>query len=589
MVSLALRTLITAFALCSLCTPCVADKMRVWQPIIDYTISFPGDRPDAAPTINPFENFTHMGTDFGWMGPGGARIDAKAGVIRVKPNGEWTGAWHSLAGLASENKRTLDPCDLVQLGGSMEKKCPIRQLAVNASGRGRLRLELTDVSRRVVWSAAEQLDSDEIKTYLFPIDPETLGQIKIMNWIAEPGCDLRLSSIGFIAERPNIPLEEWAFRISLGKLRRCHDVESGFTRDRAHLPAVKFDSIASTGMHALSSALAATEGILDKPSAVNEIEHTLNGMAALRTAGGFFPHFTQRNEAGKITIVPGTEYSTVDTAIALKSLLLATRILELDEMNQQVVEMISKLNFDATTDTEGWISHGFLDDAKTPLRSSWRDWGGETALVLMLENMIPNRIPRGKMIPSGEPYRGVGFIAEIQSLFYPDFDRSGPDLVSSMSWPKIRNKILTEQMAYFTQHIPQSAAAKAGIFGLSAGESGMPGCGYTANGTEVMGVRWIHPHYMLMGLGMSGQNQYLDGLKKLNDNQFLYPLGLPENIEADLVLHNPMQGSLNAAFETISAYHGWKKRSSPQNLIDQASLQDPLLRKAASRFYTPED
>ncbi len=586
MVPSALHSLITSIAVCTLCTPCVAEKMRVWQPIIDYTISFPGDRPDAAPTINPFENFTHMGTDFGWMGPGGARIDAKAGVIRVKPNGEWTGAWHSLAGLALDNKRTLDPCDLVQLGGAPEKKSPIRELAVNASGRGRLRLELTDVSRRVVWNVTEELHSDDIKTYLFPIDPETLGQIKIMNWIAEPGCDLRLSSIGFIAERPQIPLDEWAFRISLGKLRRCHDPVNGFTRDRAHLPAGKFDSIASTGMHALTSALAATEGILSQEMAISEIETTLSNLEKLSTAAGFLPHFTQLREDGTNAIVPRTEYSTVDTAIALQSLLLATRMLELDELNQRTAKLIFKLDFDAVTDSENWISHGFLDDGKTPISSTWRDWGGETALVLMLENMIPNRTPRGKMIPSGEPYRGVGFIAEIQSLFYPDFDRAEPDLVSNISWPKVRHKILKEQKVYLKQHLPNSAAARAGIFGFSAGESGMPGCGYTANGTDVMGVRWIHPHYMFMGLGLSGPDQYLEGLQNLNDNQFLYPLGLPENIEVDLVLHNPMQGSLNAAFETISAYHGWKKRNSPGNRIDQASQQDPLLRKAASRFYT---
>lgn len=65
----------TALAAMALLLPCSAG-VRVWQPIIDYTISFPGDRPDAAPMINPFENFTHFASDFGWMGPG------KGGSIR---------------------------------------------------------------------------------------------------------------------------------------------------------------------------------------------------------------------------------------------------------------------------------------------------------------------------------------------------------------------------------------------------------------------------------------------------------------------------------------------------------------------------
>jgi len=58
-----------ALAFLTLSLPCSAEGTRIWQPIIDYTISFPGDRPDAAPMINPFENFTHFGSDFGWMGP----------------------------------------------------------------------------------------------------------------------------------------------------------------------------------------------------------------------------------------------------------------------------------------------------------------------------------------------------------------------------------------------------------------------------------------------------------------------------------------------------------------------------------------
>lgn len=582
-----LRPALAAFTF-ALTLPCSAG-VRVWQPIIDYTISFPGDRPDAAPIINPFENFTHFASDFGWMGPGEGRIDSKGGVIRVKPAGEWTGAWHSLAGLASQGKSTFDPSDLTGLGGDPAKRSGIRELAMNASGHGTLRLELADVKREVVWKTSLTLDSDGIRAHSFPIDPEITGRIKFMNWIAEPDCTLRLSSIGFIAERPDMPIEEWAFRISLGKLRRCHDPASGLTRDRGHLPAGTYDPLASTGMHALASALGASEGILEREAVVSEIANTLAALHGLQTASGFFPHFVHRESEGRNIIVPGTEFSTVDTAIALHALLLATRVLDLDEMNGEVAAMIARVDFDAVTDDEGWIGHGFLDDGVTRLESSWRDWGGETALLLALESMVSGREPRGKMIASGEPYRGVGFIAEIQSLFYPDFDRREPDLISGISWPEIRSKLLMRQIAYPKDTWPESAAAQSGVFGLSAGESGMPGAGYTANGIEVMGVRWLHPHYMLMGLALSGGELYAKGLRDLDAAHLLYPLGLPENIEVGLHLHNPMQGSLNASFEALSAYHGWRKRNTPTNLLDKASNNDPLIRKAATRFYPPLD
>lgn len=575
------------FAAIAIALACSASATRVWQPIIDYTISFPGDRADAAPLINPFENFTHLASDFGWMGPGEGRIDSKSGIIRVKPEGEWTGAWHSLAGLARQTNRTLDPADLTGLGGDPNKMSGIRDLAMNASGHGLFRLELVDVHRKVIWQRSMELNSDHTVTHLFPIAPEITERIKFMNWIAEKKCSVQLSSIGFMAERPDMPLEEWAFRISLGKLRRCHDASSGLTRDRGHLPSGKFESIASTGMHALASAVGAAEGVLDRERVISEIDHTLAALRTLETASGFFPHFIQRGADGKNVIVPGTEYSTVDTSLALHSLLLATRMLNLEDRHREVIEMISKIDFDAVTDADGWIGHGFYEDGKTLLPAKWRDWGGETALVLALESMTPNRKTRGKMLPSGEPYRGIGFIAEIQSLFYPDFDQAKPDLVSKISWPKARRNLLLRQIAYPKTHWPDSAAARFGIFGLSAGESGMPGAGYTANGTEVMGARWIHPHYMLMGLALSGDDLYAKGLKDLDFREFLYPFGLPENIEVELQLQNPMQGSLNASFEALASYHGWKKRGTPENLLDQAAKTDPLFRKAAARFYTP--
>jgi hypothetical protein len=340
-------------------------------------------------------------------------------------------------------------------------------------------------------------------------------------------------------------------------------------------------------MHALASAAAAADGMLAHDLALREIATTVAALRHLRTASGWLPHFTTRTEGGVAAIAPGTEFSTVDTAIALQSLLLATQILHADDLRHDVVRMISAVDYDAVTDPEGWIFHGFQDDGITLLPATWQDWGGETALILTMEAMMPNRLPKGRMQPGGQPYRGVGFIAEIQSLFYPDFDRPEPDRISGISWPMVRRKLLMEQMSYPKQCLPESTASRAGIFGLSAGETGMPGAGYTANGVEVMGVRWLHPHYMMMGLALSAPELYAQGLRDLNANSFLFALGLPENMEVDFRFHNPMQGSLNAAFEALSAYHGWKMRGSTANRIDQASLEDPLMRKGAARFYGP--
>lgn len=559
----------------------VADE--VWQPVTDYSISFPGDRADAAPAINPFENFTHFGTDFGWMGPGQGRIDARAGTIRTKPEGEWTGAWHSLAGLALESNRMFDPTDVIGLGGPAEKRAGVTAVVVDARGGGKLRVELSDSARAVRWSETMDLVPGQRTKHRFNVDAAQLGPLKFINWVAEPGSAVEISAIGFQVAKPEMSPEEWLYRVSLAKLRRCHDANWGLTRDRAHTPAGVFDSISSSGLHALASAAAVKEGILEKDKVADEIRRTTEAILGMPRAAGFLPHFARRGADGNPEIHPGTEYSTVDTAIALHSLRLAAAVLDLQDVSAAVGQAVSELNFDLVSDSEGWIGHGFSQDGTTPIASQWRDWGGETALVLALESMITSRQPRGRMEPGGKVFRGVGFITEIEGLFYPDFDRNEPDHVTGAIWPAARRELFERQARYVVDHWPESAAARLGIFGLSGGEAGMPGAGYTANGVDVEGIRWLHPHAMVMGLALSSKTDLPVGIERLEKAGLLFPQGLPENVEIGLVLHNPMQGSLNAGFEALAAYHGWRRGNN--DVIDDASVRDPMLRAGIRRFW----
>ncbi|HVJ45952.1 MAG TPA: hypothetical protein VM511_06155 [Luteolibacter sp.] len=557
----------------------------VWQPVMIYPLSFPKDRPDGPAKINPFENFTHLGTDFGLMGPGEARFESKGGPVKIRPDGEWTGIWHSLAGLAMDANRTMDPTDLTGLLGEDRLRVPARAVIFEASGKGDVRIELADVSRRPIWETKLRLVPGQQPRHRFEIQPAELGQLKFLNIIFEPGCSVEISSVGFEAQRPDIEPEEWIFQVSLGKLRRCHDAVSGLTRDRAHVPPGVFDSVASSGMHALASAAAASEGLLDREKVAAEIRRTTAVIASLPRAAGFLPHFTVRREDGSASIHPGTEFSTVDSAIALQSIRLAAVILSLPDVSAEIEKIIAGMDFDFLTSPEGFISHGIAEDGKTPLIGRWKDWGGESALVLAMETMVPNRLPQGRMDPGPRVYRGVGFIIEIQSLLYPDFDRPDPDLLAGTVWPNARRELLSRQAVYVSEQWPGSPAANAGIFGLSAGEAGMPGAGYSANGVDMPGVRWLHPHAMVMGLAQSGGQVFSDGIRRLEQAGVLFPQGLPENIEISVDLHNPMQGSLNASFEAIASYHGWRRAKGGPDVIDQACLADPLMRKGASRFY----
>ena len=165
---------------------------------------------------------------------------------------------------------------------------------------------------------------------------------------------------------------------------------------------------------------------------------------------------------------------------------------------------------------------------------------------------------------------------------FPEHERFG--LTASIRRSAL---LLARQIAYMNEQWPGSQATNLGLFGLSAGEAGLPGAGYTANGVDLPGIRWIHPHAMVMALALSGGNTFGDGVRRLEQAGLLFPQGLPENVEISLTLHNPMQGSLNAAFETLASYHGWRRGKNGTDVIDQACLNDPLMRKGAARFFKP--
>ena len=55
-------------------------------------------------------------------------------------------------------------------------------------------------------------------------------------------------------------------------------------------------------------------------------------------------------------------------------------------------------------------------------------------------------------------------------------------------------------------------------------------------------------------------------------------------IEIDLNWHNPMQGSINAGFESLAAYHGMVEDRSVNRLYSAARELD-LFRTAVKRFY----
>jgi hypothetical protein len=372
---------------------------------------------------------------------------------------------------------------------------------------------------------------------------------------------------------PPLSLAQRVMLVSYAKLARCYTPARGVAKDIANLPAGEFDNVPASGLFCLATAAACGVGMVDRTFALEALHRVHEVIAGLPRVLGLLPHFI-REVDGHNRIHPGTEYSTGDTSIYYHSMLLAA-------------QMLGQIAFTNLKDREGFVVRGLKEDGRTPLTSYWHDWGGETALVLLLERMAEGETARLQMNHSGRVFRGVGFIIEIQSLFYPQFSLDRPDALTGRNWLAERSSLLDQQLHYFPRTWPDRGAARLGVYGLSAGE-GFRGLGYRVNGTERIAEKLIHPHYILMSATLRPPGDVYQVLHVMETQGLLPPWGMVEDVTADLKEYLAWIGSLNASFEALGAYHLWAKQSGQPDAIYEAAECCPPLRQAIRAFYPTE-
>ena len=136
--------------------------------------------------------------------------------------------------------------------------------------------------------------------------------------------------------------------------------------------------------------------------------------------------------------------------------------------------------------------------AGLPAGVSWREWGGEATLVLLLEQMATGDIRSPRLNGAGTVRGGVGLSAEIPSLFYLDFSTSEAGRGHGRRLAGGAPRPLGGADSLLPPQTPKSAAARLGLYGLSAGED-PDGEGLVVGGTRAGDKREIiRPHYVLM-------------------------------------------------------------------------------------------
>jgi len=570
-----------------------SDSRLIWQPVQEYFIrNQPGREVEhiaGTKRLNSFTAYTHLGTDFGFHGPAEHDIEWQRDEISVRLGQEpdaWAGMWHSLSGLARESARALNFAAAWPDFISAKYQSRISCLQLEVRGQGRVKLEIKSVGQETRWSQTIEVASSQLELIVVPLSPLSLPDAKLVNWTAEPGSDLHVSALRLGVETPAVPFDEYVVAASYAKLARCFDRDSSMVKDRAHLEDGAFESVASTGLFALATVAVSQPPLqmVSQEFAQKTLRSIQHAVKTLESPMGLLPHFVRRSASGYV-IHPGTEYSTVDTAIYYHSLLLGAQVLRDDELTAELASSIDQIDFTKLRLPDGRLSHGLKDDGRTTLPHGWGDWGGETALVMMLEHISNENAPRRRMDRPGQAWQGTGFITEMQSLFYPDFDSDEPDALDGVRWMSARRRMLDAQRDYIRHTWPGSLAAKMGLYGLSAGE-GVHGDRYHVGGVDLPDQSLIHPHYILMSAPLTVPTETYALLQRMEHAGYFTPWGMVEAISiTGGNSYLPMAGSLNAAFETLGAWHLLAKQRGSTNSIHAASRLSPELRRAVQLFY----
>jgi len=570
------------------------DQPLDWQPVQEYfSHAKPGERfvfIEGTRRVNSFVEYTHLGTDFGFHGPAAYEIQWRTDEVRANLRQQpdhWAGMWHSLAGLARESTRVLDftaPYSPWILPAHQPK---IRALQVIASGVGPMKLEIQDADKQPIWSHLLQIDTPLAAPQVLDLPTSTLTSAKFLNWTAEPGSDLAVARISLGFEMPTPTPKHYALLTSYAKLSRCYEQSHGLVRDRAHTESGAFDTVPTSGLFVLATAAAADPGvgIVSEDFARSLLRRVHQQISNLHAPLGLLPHFVIHDAAG-YRIHPGTEYSTIDTAIYFHCALLAAEMLGEKAVLAEVLSQIRRVDFSRLRLADGSISHGLHTDGKTVMPHGWNDWGGETTLVALLSRLADEAAPAPA--PSerpGEPWQGTGFIMELQSLFYPDFSSEQPDKIDNVAWGAARRNHLDEQQSYLRRYWRGTLADDLGFYGLSAGESAT-GRAYHVSGTQLPRQELIHPHYLLMSAAIHPRpSEVLRVIRELRQVGLFPPYGLVENVTVTGSSYLAMNGSLNAGFETLAAYHFLCQQQNQPDAIYQAASRQPELRRAMELYF----
>lgn len=527
--------------------------------------------------------------------PGGGNVvwgngTATATITQTQGSEAWVGVWTSLNHVITEN---------IPLHFSAifpEQILPAYQASVTGlrlivlDGSGQLQVELQAPDQSVVWVQSVNLSGGP-QTIFF--DNLFAGEVRSLSWIVkgDAGDYVAVDQVELEVSTPLLTTPERAFLWSYSMLLSNWDVSTGLTRDRANFPAGDFDNVSASGLQAAAAVHAWELGMISEASAVQIVSQTTASLLSLPDCHGLWPHFVTEGQ-----ITAKTEFSSIDTVIAMVALAEANRALSLEDGADAIIQALQQIEWGLLVTPDNRISHGFDITCTSVLTNTWYDFGTETWLANFGYAAVTGDV--AEMDATPPTYNGSGFIDELAWLFLPapDEDRWG------IQWNVYRNAAVDAQIAYYQQ--PPHPCYAPSLFGLSAAEVPDPSIVITSaiyqafgtggeipanDGTDLLGHAVLTPHYpaMISVLRPQEATQFWAWLEAqslstpLNNVESLMFIDEPT---CNHIVWNGLKGSWNLGLQTL----GWGNHLlRNDNPLYQAMWSDDFLRRAYYRLTCP--
>ncbi|MFH0880337.1 MAG: glucoamylase family protein [Lentisphaerota bacterium] len=227
---------------------------------------------------------------------------------------------------------------------------------------------------------------------------------------------------------------------------------NGLTRDRGHnfksSEGLNMCSVAAVGFALTAYAIGAERGWVSRTDAVKRVRVTLQtfDQGPIRNVKGLFPHFVDYFTCADM---PGTEVSTIDTALLLAGMIVAMEYFQDAEISNLSRKIIERVDWDwARNGDAHFVVHGIAQDGKF-LDAKWGSFTEGLLIYLIAAGSPTHPLPMASWDANDrhlDEYEGYRFACEygFQSIFryqYPalwfDFrgvrDRSGLDYFENVT------------------------------------------------------------------------------------------------------------------------------------------------------------